>query len=981
MRGFLTKIANMIFGGGKTNAAPAPVHPPVPAAKAAEKPATRPTIRKAAVIGAGVMGSGIAAQLANAGIDVVLLDKFPGAAEKAIERMLKATPATDPMNAGLMHRDHAKRISTGTTDDHMYKIADADWIVEVVPEILSIKHGTFKAIDEHRKPGSIVSSNTSTIPLSQLADGMSEDFKKDFLITHFFNPVRFMDLLEIVAGPQTRPEVVETMKTVCDIDLGKKVVVAQDTPGFIANRIGTFLIQRAMAETVDKNLKIEAVDAALGVAVGFPKDGVFGLMDIVGLDLGPKVTQSLQKSLPPADAFQNLMRPVPALDRLIAEGKTGRKSKTREGFYRIVPDAEGKKTRQVIDLASGEYRSADKVSFESAKLGRKGLRAVMEHGDEGSQIAWAVLRDTLAYTAGLAEEMGGDIAAIDTAMRAGYNWKNGPFAMIDKMGTAWFAQKLADSGMSVPPILQAAKGRPLFTLDDKGNAAQMALSGNYAPVARPAGILDLADIKRTGQPVSANNSASLWDLGDGVLGVELHGMKNTLDPDSIGMLNESVDTVLESGGKYKALVICNADKNFAVGANLGLAARVMNMGQWDMMDDILGDGQQAMQRLKFAPFPVVGAVSGLALGGGCEILLHCDAIQAHAESYIGLVETGVGIVPGWGGCKEYLLRAQDAYGDKGPMFFVRKAFEAIMLPNLSTSTSAHTAKSNLFLRAEDGISMNRDRLLADAKAKALSMVDGYTPPQPRTLRLPGPEGKAALSMALDDFYAKGDATWHDIRVAEMLTTVLTGGDTDHMKPLSETDLLKLERQAFLTLAKTAQTRARIQFTVNNGRPLREAPLVRPVTTAELRATLPTHTPKAREIVLTQKTDAPAPAASTGTMPDVKGMKPMEAVITILKKDGWLPAAPMQDAKLSAAFNDAAQKTKQGTLERMNKNKGMAGLLPSEKVREEILKGFEGSIAKAEGKIPATQDAEEKARLQASMAVMAHYRDVVRELKF
>lgn len=980
MREFLKNVANRIFG-----VAPAAPESEPAASAPEEKPqsAPEPVIRRAAVIGAGVMGSGIAAQLANAGIEVLLLDKFPGAAQKAIERMLKATPATDPMSAGFMHRDHAKRISVGTTDDDMARIADADWIIEVVPEILPLKHATFKAIDQHRKPGSVVSSNTSTIPLSTLSEGMSDTFKQDFLITHFFNPVRFMDLLEIVTGPATRPEVTAIIQKVCDTDLGKKVVLAQDTPGFIGNRIGTYMIQRAMAETVDKNLKIEEVDAALGVGVGFPKDGIFGLMDIIGLDLGPKVTQSLQNSLSPDDAFQNLTRCVPVLDQLIAEGKTGRKSKTKEGFYRMVTGADGTKTRQVIDLDSGTYRDAVKISFDSMKLGRKSLRPVLEHGDAGSQIAWNVLRDTLAYTAGLTGALGGDINAIDTAMRAGYNWKYGPFEMIDRMGTAWFAERLEEAGMEPPKILQVAHGRPLYAMEGN-DRVKMTLSGQYMPMIKPDGILDLADIKRAGHPVSSNNSASLWDLGDGVLCAELHGMKSALDPDTISMLGEAVETVSGSGGKFKALVIYSDDKNFAVGANLGLAARVMNMGNWDLLDDIVGEGQQAMQRLKFAPFPVVGAVGGLALGGGCEILLHCDALQAHAESYIGLVETGVGLVPAWGGCKEYLLRAQDAYGDKGPMLAIRKTFETIMLPNLSTSTSAHTAKTNLFLREGDGISMNRDRLLADAKAKALGMVADYTPPAPRTLTLPGPEGKTALRMALDDLYAKGDATWHDIRVAEMLTTILTGGDkTNHLKAVSETDIMLLERQAFVTLAKTAQTRARIRHTVNTGKPLREGPLAMPLQTTALRSMLDIYTPKERTIET--ESSAPvesAPSSGTGPLPDTTGMKPMDAVITIMKKDGWMPAPPpLIDSLLSIAFNESAQQTKQGTIDFMNKKKGMAGFLPAERVRSEILGGFDKNIQKAGNQLLAATDEQQKIRLQASQKVMEHYRDVVRELKF
>jgi 3-hydroxyacyl-CoA dehydrogenase len=808
---------------------------------------------------------------------------------------------------------------------------------------------------------------------------MSDNFKKDFMISHFFNPVRFMELLELVVGPETSKDAVDMVQHIGDVHLGKKVVVSHDTPGFIGNRIGTFMIQRAIAEAMDNNLKIEEVDAALGRGVGFPKDGIFGLMDIVGLDLGPKVTGSLDKALPAWDSFHALLRTVPALDKLIAEGKTGRKSAAKEGFYRMVKSDDGSKKKQVVDLKTGEYRDAEKISFESADAGRDGLRQVFEHGDRGSQIAWNVLRDTLVYSANTVGEIADDIHSIDIGMRAGYNWKYGPFEMIDRVGTDWFTEKLKAENIPVPKILEAAAGRPLYRIEN-GKRQMMTTSGSYANIPQADGILDLDSIKRSTPAISSNDSASLWDIGDGAVCLELHGPKNTLDPDVMKMINHACAMIPASGGKYKTLVITSNDKNFAVGANLALAAGIIGSQNWDLMESVIAEGQQAMQNLKFAPFPVVAAVGGMALGGGCEIPLHCDAIQAHAETYIGLVETGVGIVPAWGGCKEFLLRASDAADKKGPSPAVNKAFEAIMMPQNSMSSSAHTAKQNLWLRKGDGISMNRDRLLSDAKARALSMVPGYTPPQPRTLRLPGAGGKAALSMAIDGFHDRGETTPYDVVVADRLAWVLTGGDTDHTKMLSETDILALERQAFMTLAKSPGTLARIKYTVSTGKPLREP--LSDQSAREIRANLPSlHTPKDITISLTPPTIAAPMKSQTAYVPNPEKMKPADAVIHILQNDGWMPESPATTPELVSTFNEAAHLTKTKMISGLAQVRSTLKYLPSGMAKSKLVEDFTSRVGKAENKLVSEQDSVKKVQLQATIAVMNHYRDELEKLKF
>jgi 3-hydroxyacyl-CoA dehydrogenase len=771
-------------------------------------------IDKVAVIGSGVMGGGIAAQVANAGIPVVLLDIVPpGAAnrnvvaEQAIDRLLKTDPAP------LMHRDNARLITPGNLEDHLGWLAQCDWIVEAVLEKLEVKHATYAKIERHRKEGSIVSSNTSTIPLRDLVGGLNERFQRDFLITHFFNPPRYMRLLEIVSGPQTRADAVQTIEEFCDIRLGKGVIHAKDTPGFIANRIGGMWIQSALQAAFDLGLSVEEADAIMGRPFGMPRTGIFGLLDLVGIDLGPQVAASMQRTLAKDDAYLRIYKDRPLIAKMIAEGYTGRKGKG--GFYRMTKTAEGR-VKEAIDLKTGQYRPSAEPNLASTQ--ERKPAALLRHEDRGGQYARRVLALTLAYAAALVPEIASDIVAVDEAMRWGYTWKFGPFELIDEIGADNVIALVKAEKITVPPLLERAAGKTFYRVSH-GRLEYLTLEGAYAPVRRRPGVLILADIKRAGGPLARNGSASLWDVGDGVICLEFHSKMNALDADGMTMLTKGLDSVKKSGGAFKAMVVYNEAENFSVGANVGLGLFAANLALWPLIEEGTAQGQNAYKALKYAPFPVVSAPSGMALGGGCEILLHSAAVQAHAESYLGLVETGVGLVPGWGGCKEMVTRlVTNPKRPGGPIPPLMQAFEQIALAKVSRS--AAEGRDMLVLRPQDSITMNRDRLLADAKAKALALAKDYAPPKPVALNLPGPTGAAALKLGVDDLVHQGKATSFDAVVAEKLAEVLSGGDTDITLETSEDQLLALERRAFLALIREPKTLARIEHMLETGRPLR-----------------------------------------------------------------------------------------------------------------------------------------------------------------
>lgn len=767
-------------------------------------------IRKVCVIGAGTMGAGIAAQVANAGVPVLLLDILPkegddrdAVAKGAVARMLKTDPAP------FMSKAAVKLVETGNIEDHLDKAAECDWIVEAIVERLDLKQALYARLEAVKRPGTAVSSNTSTIPLGALVEGRGEQFRRHFLITHFFNPPRYMRLIEIVRGTETDAAVADRVADFADRMLGKRVVPTKDTPGFIANRIGTYWLAVAVNAAIDQGLTVEEADQIGGRPMGIPKTGIFGLIDLVGVDLMPLLTKSLTSTLPAGDPYFDTVRPMPMVDRMIAEGYTGRKGKG--GFYAF---DKATKTKQARDLGTWEYRPTVKPAPLPAAA-EKDLAALVAAPGKVGAYAWEVLGKVLGYAASLVGVVADDIVAIDDAMKLGYNWKYGPFELIDRLGPGQLAARLAAEGREVPSILVTAGDRPFYRIE-AGRRQFLGTDGTYRDVVRPAGVLLLEDVKLAGKPLLKNGSAALWDIGDGVVALEFTGKMNALDADVMALISQSVTLVQE---RFKALVVYNEGANFSAGANLGLAMFAVNIAAWSEIEKLIAGGQQAYKALKYAPFPVVGAPAGLALGGGCEVLLHADAIQAHAESYIGLVECGVGLVPGWGGCGEMLDRWQKSpLLPKGPMPAVAKVFETVS--TATVAKSAAEAKELGFLRPADRVTMNRDRLLADAKARALELVEGYRPPPPPEFRLPGAGGSAALDLAVKGFQAQGLATSYDGVVAGALAEVLTGGEADLVDVLSEEDLLALERKAFMRLVREPRSQARVEHMLETGKPLR-----------------------------------------------------------------------------------------------------------------------------------------------------------------
>ncbi len=810
-------------------------------------------IKKVAVLGSGVMGSGIAGVIANAGIPVLLLDlpakvgSRNAAAEGAIEKQLKSS------TPGFAHKKFAKLVTAGNFEDDLGKLAECDWIIEVVVEKLAVKHDVYKKISAVRKKGSIVSSNTSTIPLHELLQGMPDDLAADFIITHFFNPPRFMRLLEVVPSPKFAADRFAAFCDFADRTLGKGVVLTKDTPGFLANRIGVYWMTAGLIDAMKLGITIEEADAVMGKPLGFPKTGMFGLYDLIGIDLMPLIAQELLNTLPKDDAFRTLYQLPDLVKKMIAEGYTGRKGKG--GFTRMNKGADGKKTKESLDLKTGEYRAEKKAKLESVDAAKMGLAALFSHPDIGGKYASAVMLKTLHYAASLIPEISDDIYSVDQAMVMGYAWKYGPFQMIDRLaaqgksGTEIFAGALQKAGMSVPPIIAQSLGKKLYETQG-GARQQFSIGGKFTPVPIPDGSLMIEDLKVAGKkPVKKNASAQVWDLGDGVACLELTSKQNTWDPENLKMVAELPALVKEKG--FRAVVVGTDADHFSFGANIGYFLLACNTASWWAISDMVKQGQSAFMGLKYSNFPVVTSLSGMALGGGCELNLHADAVQAHIESYIGLVEVGIGVIPGWGGCKELLLRhiekgeaggwglgagKKDASSARatsltslqppapslpiggGPMPAISKAFEYISMAKVAGS--AAEAQEMLIMNSKSRISMNRRRVLADAKQLALQLAENYTPPEQRTIRLPGDSGYTALKLAVDNFRKSGKATPHDETVSLALARVLTGGHTDITQEVSEQQLLDLEHDYFMDLCKTTATRDRIAAMLNTSKPLR-----------------------------------------------------------------------------------------------------------------------------------------------------------------
>lgn len=762
-------------------------------------------IVRAAVIGAGSMGSGIAAQFANARIPVDLLDiRGPdpspnGPAEAGITRQLKAN--------GFMHPDAARFVRAGNIDDDLQRLSEADWIIEAVVEKLDVKRDLYRKIDSVRKKGSIVSSNTSTIPRSDLIAELRDSFATDFLITHFFNPPRIMRLVEIVSSHENSTELVSRAKAASEAILGKTVVDCHDTPGFIANRIGCYWLAVAALEAKSLGLTVEEADTVMA-ALGMPRTGVFGLLDLIGIDLIPHVWGSLMSALPASDDIHAYDLPAdPTIQNMIAAGQLGRKAKG--GFYRVNAD----KSREVLDLSSGLYRPETPV--DAAALPGKGrdLAALLQASDPRGLYAWRVLSRLIAYTAHVGPEIAKDAAAIDTAMELGYAWREGPFKLAERCGLALLAEHLAKDGQDVPILLASAIRNEGFY--DKTTGLALRTDGMRAQQTDRIGVLTLSTLKSRQPKILGNEGASLWDAGDGIACLEVHTKMNSLTPAVFDMLEASLDTV---ASEFRGLVIGNDNpRAFSAGADLSYFVELVRKEDWAALEAFLLRGQNLFLRMKYAPFPVVAAPAGLALGGGCELMLHCDAIVAHAELAAGLPETKVGIVPGWGGCTQLLLRGHERAKDvDDPVSIATMALETIFAGNPSSSALDAWAKG--LLRSADGIVMNRDHLIGAAIQRAASMANaGYYVPDRSKIVLSGLSGKR---MGLVEQRRETlRLTETDMAVAETLAAVLTGASS-RSGAASEEDVLALEREAVITLAKMPATRERIEHMLATGKPLR-----------------------------------------------------------------------------------------------------------------------------------------------------------------
>jgi 3-hydroxyacyl-CoA dehydrogenase len=787
-------------------------------------------IRRVAVLGAGVMGIGIATHLANAGIDSLLFDmRKEGAdpsslARNAIAGAQKAKPAP------LFRNADAARVTACNYDDHAELLASCDWIVEVVVERLDIKAKVFDWVARNRKPGSIVSSNTSGIKLADMAATMPEEMRRHFLVTHFFNPVRYMRLLELVVGPDTDPAVAARMADFGDRVLGKGIVWCKDTPNFIANRIGTYGMASVFRHMQEAKLSVAQVDAIFGTPMGRPASAVFRTADIVGLDTLVHVFENLHTALVAegTDEEREIFSVPAEIRSLVAAKRTG--EKVGEGFYKKVKDATGKSEILAFDFAKGEYVPQEKVRADSIGKAKKAetpagrLQAMVNGTDDAAKAAWRVTADTLLYSANRLPEIADDVVNVDRAMRWGFGWELGPFESWDAIGLRSSVARMKAEGRTVPKWVDdlLASGRESFYVRDGADETQALRSGDVGRVPKYDGQILLADLKATGKAVVERTvSADLVDLGDGVLLLEFHSKMNALDDVIFGLYGKALDKL--DAGEFDALVVGNQDpRAFCAGANLLMILMGAMQGQWAQMEQQIKSLQDLLMRAKYASRPVVTAPHSLTLGGGCEVSMHSAATVASGELYMGLVEGGVGLIPGGGGTKELLVRylgdfPQDIDADPNP--FVQKAFERIGLAKVSTS--AEEARDLGFLRPTDRVVTNPDRVLAEAKRVAQGLAaSGWVAPRRRTVKVPGATGRAAIELYLYGMVQGGFATPHDVVVGKKLANVLTGGDVPWGTVRTEQDLLDLEREAFLSLAGTPATQARIQHMLQTGKPLR-----------------------------------------------------------------------------------------------------------------------------------------------------------------
>ena len=807
------------------------------------------SINKVAVLGAGTMGARIAAHLANAGTQCVLLDMVPpdappgaggdasvsSARSRIVNAGLEAAKKSKP--ASFFEPSLSRYIKIGNFDDDLKLLADADWIIEAVAENLEIKRALLRKVEAVRKSGSIVTTNTSGLPVASIAEGFSEDFRKNWFGTHFFNPPRYMRLLEIIPTPQADPAAIVAISHFCDLHLGKGIVVAKDTPNFIGNRIGTFSVLNVMRVMQEMDMSIEEVDALTGSSVGWPRSATFRTIDLVGLDVLGHVVGNMAKNV--KDERSDLQLPE-FFTQMLERKWLG--DKTKQGFYKKVKTAEGE-DRFGLDWKTLEYRPRQKAKIQALEMAKnvdsvpERLRMLLngDPRDKATQFYWTTLSELWTYAANRIPEIADSVVEIDRAMRLGFNWELGPFELWDAAGVEETVARMKKEGKPVAANAERllATGNKTWYRDEAGCPSGRAYfdlsAGIYKPVQIAEGISSVQILKKSNGVVKKNSGASLIDLGDGVGCIEFHSKMNSLGGEIVQFVTQTLKPGSPTLGQFNAFVITNDAQNFSVGANIMLLLMAIQEQEWDEVDLAIRAFQGMTQAIKFCPKPVVSAPFGMCLGGGTEICLHSAVRQPNAELYMGLVEVGVGLLPGGGGCKEMVLRAVDTAASIRPdgrgesvefMEAMKKTFETIAMGKVSTS--AYEARGLGFLSDGDRIIMNRERLLSDAKNAALDLArEGYSAPVPRTdVPAPGESILATLKLGIHLMRQGEFISDHEVKIGTKVAEVLCGGNITPGTPISEQYLLDLERENFKSLCGEKKTQERIQYTLKTGKTLR-----------------------------------------------------------------------------------------------------------------------------------------------------------------
>ena len=802
-------------------------------------------IHKVAVLGAGTMGARIAAHFANAGVPSYLFDIVPPDADGPARNKIAAAgldAARKSKPAAFFEPSLAKLITVGNFEDDLKKLADVDWIIEAVVENLDIKRSLLKKVDAVRKPGTIVTTNTSGLPVSKIAEGFPDDFRRSWFGTHFFNPPRYMRLLELIPTPETDRNLLDAIAWFSDVRLGKGVVFAKDTPNFIGNRIGTFSVLNVIRLMQEMDLTIEDVDALTGTPVGWPKSATFRTIDLVGLDILGHVVSNMTANV--HDERSELK--LPDFYKQMLERKwLG--DKTKGGFYKKSKGGDGKEERMALDWRTLEYHPRHKPKLAALEMARNvedtGARLRMllglegsgpQKGDKAGAFLWAALSDLWTYSANRIPEISDTVVEVDRAMKLGFNWEMGPFELWDAAGVEATVARMKKDGKPVAANVEKLLASGKKTWYDENLATPSGRSyfdlgtGHWQPVKVPEGVWSVTVAKKSNGVVKKNSGASLLDLGDGVGCIEFHSKMNSLGADIIQLITQTLKPS-GPGDAFDAFVITNDAQNFSVGANLMLLLMAVQEEEWDDVDMVIRQFQGMTQAIKFSPKPVVVGAFGLTLGGGTEISLHAPARQPHAELYTGLVEVGVGLLPGGGGCKEMLVRALDSATSIRPdgrgesvelLEAMKKAFETIAMAKVATS--AHEARGLGFLSDSDSITMNRERVLSDAKARALELArSGYEAPVMRNdLPAPGENILATLKLGVYMMRQGDYISDHEVKIGNKVAEVLCGGNVTPGTPVSEQYILDLEREAFKSLCGEKKTQERIQYTLKTGKTLR-----------------------------------------------------------------------------------------------------------------------------------------------------------------